>query len=328
MMSKIVIRSVLLGSAVLAAVWAEPARKLELRGTLAPVPPRARVSIEGVQASRSGETFADSNGRFRFRNLPPGPYVVTVFAAGSGMTRRSVDVTPGLADARGRVETTVPLNPSTGPSTRNLQARNTVSLRDLSISGKARKEFDEAMTRERKRDDEGAVSHLQHAVEISPQFMRAWHELGVIAYRQHRWTEAEHCFRKALDLRPGAVMPALNLGGVLLYQGKGQEALPFNKLAAERAPSNPLANLQLGVNYYMLGRDREALQFLRTAKEIDPSHTSHPQLALAELHLHRGDRGEAVKEFEDFLARHPDSPQATDIRRRVEQLRTLTSQTR
>jgi Tfp pilus assembly protein PilF len=295
-------------------------RSLELRGQVEPPPRRAKVTIEAAASAFTATTTVDSKGRFRFRNLSPGPYMVIVVEPGVGVNGQSVDVTPGLADANGRVETTIPFSASTiSPATP--QRRNTISVAELAIPERARREFTEAQKLHRKQDTPGAIQHLKKALDIAPKFTMAWNELGTIAYRARNWGEAESCFRKVLDLRPSALMPILNLGGVLLYSGNYREALPYNKLAVERSSKHPLANFQLGMTYFMLGLDEEGLKYLKIAKDIDPSHYAGPQLALADVYLRRGDRNAALGELEEFLTRHPDAPNASTIRDLVARLK-------
>jgi tetratricopeptide (TPR) repeat protein len=268
----------------------------------------------------TARTTANSKGRFRFKKLPPGFYTITVAAPGAGMARRSVDVTPSLADSKQRVETTIPFSGSAVSRLRPPRMRNTVSVSELAISDRARHEYDQARARLGKQDSEAAVKRLKRAVELAPQFMMAWNELGTIAYRAGEWAEAESYFRKALALRPGALMTTLSLGGVLLCLGRPEEALEYNRFAVERSPNNVQAGFQLGVTYLMLHRDDEALRHLRVAKSLDPSHHSNPQLALAEIYVRRGDRTGAIEELKDLLARHPDAPNAQKVREEIARL--------
>jgi hypothetical protein len=122
---------------VLSATAVSDARNLELRGRVEPAPTRAMVSIEGVATSFTATTALDSKGRFRFRRVPRGAYVVSVFVPGSGMTRRSVDVTPSLAGPGGRVELIIPFSATTVSATRTPQNRGTVSVSELAIPARA-----------------------------------------------------------------------------------------------------------------------------------------------------------------------------------------------
>jgi tetratricopeptide (TPR) repeat protein len=126
--------------------------------------------------------------------------------------------------------------------------------------------------------------------------------------------------RKALEADPEAFEPVVNLGGVLLNLGRPVEALPFNRKAQASRPQDPLANAQLGMNYYDLGDFDRAEQGLAAAERIDPSHFSRPQLYLARIYVRRGDRGAALVELNDYVARHPDAPDVSRLRRWIQEL--------
>ncbi len=287
---------------------------LELRGQIEPAPGKAAVTLDAALGSFTASTISDARGRFKFKKLQPGPYSVTVFIAGAGVSRRTVEVTPSLADPKGRVHAVIPFNPSPVSAGRLAARRNTVSVGDLAIPDRAKREYDEAQQKLGGNDVEGAIRHLKRAVEIAPGYMMAWNNLGTIAYHARRFEDAETYFRKALEARPGAFPPAVNLGGVLLYTGKHEEALKFNKYAVETRPRDALANSQLGMTYFLLNQDDEALRYLNAARELDPSHFSSPQLLMAEIHIRRRDRLSAIKELKEFLALHPDSPEAPKVR--------------
>jgi tetratricopeptide (TPR) repeat protein len=75
------------------------------------------------------------------------------------------------------------------------------------------------------------------------------------------------------------------------------------------------------MNHFFLGESASALDYLEKAKRLDPSHFSHPQLTLAQLHAQQGRAPEAIKELEDFLRRHPDSPRVDQVQQSIENLR-------
>jgi Tfp pilus assembly protein PilF len=308
-----------LGLLALAAV-SVAGQHLELRGEIKPAQRRALVVIDGATSPFTATTFSDSQGRFRFRKLAPGPYTVSVFVPGRGEVRQTVEVSPSLADSKGRTAVTVQFSPSSSSSSRALERRGTVSVRELSIPNRARREYNEALKKLGRRDVAGAIRHLERAVELAPQFVSAWNNLGTIAYQSGRYEDAEKYFREALKHEPGAFAPVVNLGGVLLNLAKYEEALKYNRYAVQDQPQDALANSQLGLNYFFLDDQDRALKYLNFAKRLDPSHFSHPQLVVAEIYLQRGDRQAASKELKDFLLRHPDAPNAAEIREQIKRL--------
>ena len=294
-----------------AAVWgvavlaAEP--RLELRGSIQP-PQRAAVALYGAITPFHRRTFSDLKGRFAFKNIPAGSYTVSVFHPRRGESRTTVEVTPSFADQRGRVAVTVRLSPSEASRKRALVNSNTVEARDLGLSPKAASLLRKAQRKLGKGRADAAIQDLRQAVEISEGFVEAWNLMGTIFYQRAEYPRAEESFRKAVALDGDAFEPAVNLGGTLLSMNRPSDAMPYNDFAVSARPESALANSQMGINYFLLGQDGEALLYLDKAKQLDPSHFSHPQLILAQIHARQGRPGAALRELKDFLARHPDSP--------------------
>jgi tetratricopeptide (TPR) repeat protein len=234
-----------------------------------------------------------------------------------------VEVGPTLADSKGRVNITIDLR----NTERNLgsESRTRVSVRELSICKEARREYRDAQEALGRRDVSEAVSHLERAVELAPQFSAAWNHLGTIAYQSGHYPEAEADFRKGLETDPDAYAPLVNLGGVLLNVAKWDEALEYNRRAVLISPNDALANSQLGMTYFHLEQLESAEKYLTAAKRIDPAHFSHPQLLLAEIYLRRHEPQAAADELQDLLERHPDLPQASKIKDAIARLRARTN---
>jgi Tfp pilus assembly protein PilF len=284
-------------------------------------PAVASVSIFRVASPFTASTLSDDAGRFTFRKLEPGAYTVSVFIPAQGEARQTIEIGPGTADARQRVSLMVRLKDSDfvyGDPTRR---RHAVSTRQLAIPDKAVREYEDAQKDLARHDVEAATRHLEHAVELAPQFATAWNNLGTIAYQTRKFSRAEECFREALRQDPTAYEPLVNLGGVLVNLHKLDEAYDFNLHAVLTRPNDALANAQLGMTYFGLQTMDLAEKYFRRAAELDPTHFSHPQLFLAEIHLRRGDTRATASDLEDFLQHHPDWPEAARMRAQIAEWR-------
>ena len=297
-------------------------RGLELRGKVKYGASRfrfLRVAIFHVESPFTASTLTDPGGEFRFRDLRPGTYTVTVVRRGLGEVRRSVVVTPGLADKKGVVRAEIPFSPGEAAKS---GGGGTVSRTQLTVPFKASSKYAEAERRLNKHDVEGARKVLLEAVKVAPQYTSAWNFLGVLAYQSNDLDKAEEHFRHALTLEKEAFEPTVNLGGVLLSRKMPKDALAYNEKAVELRPKDALANAQLGMNYFQLAQFDRAVEYLEAAKEVDPAHFSQPQLFLSRIHERKGNRAAAAREIEDLLARRPDGAQAESLRRRLQRLQT------
>ena len=281
----------------------------------------AGVYLHGTLTPFTASTAADARGRFRFRDVLAGIYTLAAFVPGRGEARRTIEVGPSLADAKGRVTVTIEISDAKLESEDAPHRRALVSARELSIPERARKEYQEAQKKLSRREVAAAVTHLERAVELAPQFSVAWNNLGTIAYQSRRYQDAERYFRQSLEQDPKAFEPLVNLGGVLLTLGKLDEALEYNVAAVLTRPNDALANSQLGMTYFAVNNLPLSQKYLEIAKRLDPAHFSLPQLTLAEIHLRRQEQALAADELEEFLRQHPDWEKAPDMRRAIAKMR-------
>ena len=280
----------------------------------------ALVHLDSLGGDSYDETYTWVGGRFSFKKLPAGQYSVIVLARGYPKVRKTIDITPSFADSSGKVEITVEIQrPGAGQRARDLQ--QTVSVRRLTISKKAEKEYERARKAAVQSDYKAMVRHLKKAIELEPQFAEAMNDLGTHYHRAQRYEEAIELFRSAARVDPDAFTPHLNLGGSLLEAGRPIEALEANGRALELDSDDSLAHAQMGIALFTLGHSQTALFHLNEAKRIDPGSAASPQLILAEIYFRQGRKNRALLELEEFLALHPDLPSAVNVRKKIESLK-------
>jgi Tfp pilus assembly protein PilF len=304
----------------LAAILSFPCMAYELTGHVEP-PGSVTISLEGTLAPFEKSTVSMDDGYFSFSKIPAGTYTLVVSTQARGEMARTVDVSAGTVDSKGRIDILLQVNDATLESEDGRGSGATISATVLSIPDRATKEYEQAQQCLTRRDAACASLHLKRAVEIAPRYVAAWNQMGTLAYQAHAYSDAEVDFRKALEADPEAFEPLVNLGGVLLNLKRPREALGYNQQAASRRPNDALANSQLGLDYFALGELDAAEKCLKAALRLDPAHFSFPQLTLAEIDLRRNDRAGAIDQYRDFLKRHPDSPLAAEIRTKIAQLK-------
>ncbi|MEE8349266.1 MAG: tetratricopeptide repeat protein [Acidobacteriota bacterium] len=264
--------------------------------------------LQGATTPFTTRTLAGLDGKFKFKKLRAGMYTLVIAVPLWGEMRRTIEVGPSFADAKGRIEEIFYLEER---YTRDDEY--SISASQLTVSDRARREYQKAVDRLEKHDLSRAHEHFQAAVDLAPQFAAAWNYLGTMSYHSGDYRQAEEHFREALQQDAAAYSPLVNLGGALLSQGRVDEALPFNERAVQARPDDALAHSQLGQCYFLVGRLEEAERHLRQAKALDPRHFSFPQLVLAELYQQRHDPDALMRELAEFLEYHPDSDRGPEI---------------
>ena len=243
-------------------------------------------------------------------------YMLVVFVPRAGVLRRTVEVGPSLADASGRVYSTVAFDRKLTPTRPNI-----VSAQQLQISDDARAEYVKGLELQRERKIDRARAAFERAIDIAPNFSAAHNRLGDLAFQAAQFELAETHYRRALEHNPEMYGPRLSLGSALLAQHRYEESIRASLVAAKLRPDDARLQAQLGFAYFHLSRFADAERHLTKVKELDPSHFSFPQLILAEIFHGRGESQRAAAELEEFLRLHPDAEEAVHVRNSLARLR-------
>jgi len=184
-------------------------------------------------------------------------------------------------------------------------------------------------------DYPSAIRWLEKAVELDANNAEAWYFLGRAYYTRSRISEAKAAFEKVLQLKPNdakaennlglvfesearpaeaieayqqaiawqqanakpSEQPYLNLGGLLLDEGRNEEALPVLEQAAKLSPTNALCRLKLGIAYLRLLKLENARRELEEAARLDPENAA-VHFQLGKLYKQMRLLDQAQKEFQ------------------------------
>jgi Tfp pilus assembly protein PilF len=191
-------------------------------------------------------------------------------------------------------------------------------------------------------DYEDAIKWLEKAVAFDNKNKDAWYYLGRAYYTRSRLNEARKAFQTVLDLDPrnakaennlGLILesdgqpvaaivafqkaiawqeiepneseqPYVNLGSLLIEQGKIKEAIDPLQKAVKLAPENAYCRLRLGTAYLRAGEFDKAQGELETAIQIDPNDPiAHYQLGRLYKETHQLNRARAEFEQTEELQR-------------------------
>ncbi len=154
----------------------------------------------------------------------------------------------------------------------DIPQRTTVAdLEDLKAPGKAVKEMQKAEKEVSKNRIAPAIAHLQKAVEIHPQYSKAYINMAVLYLRLNQIAEAEVAFRKAVEANDANVAAKQNFGYFCLAMNRPNDALPTLRAALSQDPANARSSYYLGETLFRLGQKEEAEEHLRQAIGTDGS---------------------------------------------------------
>lgn len=150
-----------------------------------------------------------------------------------------------------------------------------------------------------------AVDKLKKALELDPDFMRAYDNLGLCYEALGEFEQASKSYEKANQLNryqgSKSAWPPLNLGTLLLSRGGVSEAEAYLREAVSYDPKLPQARLQLGTLLEKQKKYREAIQELNETATLDPSYPE-PHYALARIYRITGDLKNAEAAAKTFQA--------------------------
>ena len=208
-------------SVILALIQAPPAIQIFLPGgALPPRPIRFTLTRDD---GRIEIVFTDTKGKFQVTGdlIRDADYIVTVETDGATYdttvaTFRIVRGTP--------VYTTVFLRPFTGKPT---AAPGVIDVREMAanISKDAVAAYDAGMKALAGGQTETAITQLKRAIKLSPHYLRALNDLGVLYLQLNRLSEAAELFAQAVKFDESFDLARLNLGVVLHRRGKDKEAV-------------------------------------------------------------------------------------------------------
>ena len=151
-------------------------------------------------------------------------------------------------------------------------------------------------------DKQSHFAEAEHAyrkaVQISPEFAEAWHSLGTFLQRMSRNTEAEEALRQALKLKPGFAPAWVALGEMLIQRGDTANAKEAFEKATVADPKNAAAWYELSIAQRNMGDMASALAAAEQAVRLDPAKGSI-WMVVGELRLRTGHPDEAFKALQE-----------------------------
>ena len=91
------------------------------------------------------------------------------------------------------------------------------------------------------------------------------------AFSKGRYTAAEQLYRTLYEAQPDHVAGLVNLGTILLYRNKCEEAVEFFERAARLAPDLAISYYLAGTSYYRIDRMEQAERMFTRTVELDPA---------------------------------------------------------
>jgi tetratricopeptide (TPR) repeat protein len=165
-----------------------------------------------------------------------------------------------------------------------------------------------------------ALTSLEQALRLRPEYPEALHHQGIVFIKQKRFAEAMSCFQRALQLEPRNVEIQTNLALVLAHQGQHAEAVSRLQAALAVQPDYARAQTQLQTIQAQQAAAEgsaylERKQFAEAADRFRQVLRLRPESAEAHRDLGRalacqGQLDEAIASYQQALRLRPDFAEA------------------
>ena len=276
------------------------------------LPQNVLVRLENSTGVEVAQAWSGSSGDFVFPHVSAGNYVIVVDQMGYKPVRIPLQITMGPLSGL-----LVELEPEQDDAAEVPGAA--VSLRQLQVPKKARKEFQEGLEAQSRHQTEQSAAHFRRAIELYPDFDDAYIQLALLHLQQGAYGEAQRVAEAALSVNDKNPQAYALEGVACRWQGndlQAQKALEHSLQLDERSW---FAHLELG-RVYLRQRQLEAgYQHISRAHALNPGVPS-VHLSFYNTLLLRHKTREALAELDEFLRLFPDHHLAAKVRERRQSL--------
>lgn len=256
----------------------------------------------------SGYTL--SNGSFEFLNVPRGRYEL-VATSGLQETREPLQL-QGM-------ETNLDINMGKAPETSG--DGTSVSVAQLKIPDKARKEFHKAEDALRKHKTEEVRGHLDRALQIAPNYAAALTLRGIVDLGENKFEAASAECEQAIRVDPNYGMGYIVLGATYNSMARFDDAVRTLERGLALVPRSWQGHFEIAKALLGKGQYREALRQVNHAGELVPNSYAAIHLVRAHALLGLKNYPQAIAELEQYLGGAPNGVDAVSARETLDQAR-------
>jgi Tfp pilus assembly protein PilF len=270
-----------------------------------------RVELREADTGNAvGSVYSNASGNFEFSHLRTGIYEVVA--------------TSGLQEVHDRVEITamgnmVNLRLPISTVANDGNGRNTISVAQFKVPGKARDELKKAREAISKQKPEEAQKHLAKALEIYPKFADALTLRGILKLDSKDSDGAIADLQQAIEYDGNCALAYLVMGAVFNTKGKFDDAIRALQRGEALTPNSWQASFELGKAYVGKLQYEDALRQLNKAQALSPS--DYPLIHLVKAHamLAMNSYGDAMDELQQYLQKDPKGPNSAQAEKMLAQ---------
>jgi tetratricopeptide (TPR) repeat protein len=148
-----------------------------------------------------------------------------------------------------------------------------------------------------KNDPVQGVASLKRAVELDPQYVKAWDELGLCYRRIKDYNNAAACYKRSIDLYPNGPVAHLDLAVLYGYLNRKEDQIAEYNIVKNIDPENPESYYGLAIALLENGNFQEAIQNAESAlnkykRKNDPN-SIDAEILLSKIYYAEGNTDKA-----------------------------------
>lgn len=259
------------------------------------------VSLVSVSGSTVNTVYPDVDGHFRFRYVQPGLYRVRAAIDGYEEAEERVEVSDN--GWTGTVRVMMNRKPKMAKQVSGPHVVNVSEFRER-YPKKAVDAFKKGLENRKKGKNDKALTLLEEAVRLAPDFYEAHNELGLAYKATGRLNDAEREFLRAHELNGSSADPLIYLSALYIDENQPERAVAASEEAVKTNSRSAPAFISLGIALYKAARLDRAEAALKKALDLGPK-MAQVRLMLANVYLklHRYDN--VLEQLDGYLAENP-----------------------
>ncbi len=292
-----------------------------IRDTSGRVVPNVRVSLMDENNQTVGTVFADSSGRYEFRGLGTGRYVVRVEPVGTPYEPRSEPIELRSLAILGNPTESMNLDIALRLRKSEEPKPASKSVFAQEVSDAARAEYKKGLRELERNRPESGIAALKKGIDLFPDYYDALELLGSEYVRRRQYDAALPILARALEVNEGSSPSMYALGVALLNLNRPQDALSWLLKASALDPSNPNVHMMLGLAYGKSNILDKSEDSLRKAYEIGGERAAEAHLYLAGIYNKQSKYSAAIRELQPFLKEAKDLKDTSRVQKMIESLK-------
>lgn len=286
-----------------------------------------RVSLLNDNYQTIRTLLVDASGRFQFRGLNQGVYLVKVESTNSDYEEQTqrVEFQGSTRRRGGGGEEVFPVDFILRRKKRQPRAEPPGVVFAQAVPEAARAEYERGLNKVRDNKSAQAVPFLKKAIEIFPDYYLALELLGTEYVKAGNLSEAVPLLTRAVEVNEAATKSLYALGVATLKLNQPTEAVTWLQKAVAQEGDNVNAHLMLGIAQGTIGRLEEAEASLKRAYRLGGEQVPDVHLYLAGIYDKQKKYAEAIGELELLLKKGKDFDE-TKIKAMIARLRAKAEQ--